>query len=133
MMRKIIILLLIATIAISFSSCFTTKTSVGQYREMGGETYKYAKGKQVWLFWGLIPCGYTRVSTPADGNCEVIGRFNFGDFLINLFTGGIVNTRTIKIQAKRPPVNNVSMTPEEQQQSTIKIEYEGHTTENPME
>lgn len=83
------------------TSCMTTKTSVGGYREKSGNEYTYGKGKQVWLFWGIMPMGRTNVSTPPDGSCEVITRFNFGDFLISGITGGIVTTQTIKVKAKR--------------------------------
>lgn len=86
----------------SISSCMTTKTNVGTYKETQGEEYTYAKGKQMWLFWGLIPLGRTSVSTPADGNCQVITRYNFGDAVISSITGGILTTHTIKIKAKRP-------------------------------
>jgi hypothetical protein len=86
----------------SVSSCMTTKTNVGAYREAQGEEYTYAKGKQMWLFWGLIPLGRTSVSTPADGNCQVITRYNVGDAIISSLTGGIFTTHTIKIKAKRP-------------------------------
>ncbi|MCI7338377.1 MAG: hypothetical protein MSH41_07310 [Bacteroidales bacterium] len=47
-------------------SCMTTRTSVGSYRETEGDEYVYAKGKQCYLFWGLVPLGRTRVATPAD-------------------------------------------------------------------
>ncbi len=92
---------IVSLIAISFSSCLTTKTNVGQFKENQGETYQYAKGKQFWLFWGLLPLGRTDVNTPANGNCQVITRFNFGDVLISGLTGGIVSSYTIKIKAKR--------------------------------
>lgn len=84
-----------------FTSCMTTKTSVGQFREQQGEEYTYAKGKQVWLFWGLFPMGRSQVNTPSDGDCQVVGRTNLGDLLISGITVGIVQTRTIKIVAKR--------------------------------
>ncbi len=83
-------------------SCMTTKTNVGTYKEIQGEEYTYAKGKQLWLFWGLIPLGRTDVNTPNDGNCQVITRHNFGDVLIGGITGGILTSHTIKIKAKRP-------------------------------
>jgi hypothetical protein len=43
----------------------------------------------------------TSVSTPVDGNCQVITRFSFVDFLISGLTGGIVRTETIKVKAKK--------------------------------
>ena len=84
-----------------FSSCLTTKTNVGEYKEMQGDEYTYSKGKQMWLFWGLIPIGRTNVNTPKVGNCQVITRFNFGDALISTITGGIFTTYTIKVRAKK--------------------------------
>ncbi len=54
------------------------------------------------FFWGLIPLGRTSVSTPSDGNCQVITRYNAGDAIISSLTGGIFTTHTIKIKAKRP-------------------------------
>jgi hypothetical protein len=94
--------LIALTLCFSMSSCWTTKTNVGAYRETQGEVYTYAKGKQVWLFWGIIPLGRTDVNTPSDGNCQVITRRTFGDVLVSFFTLGLVSTYTIKIKAKKP-------------------------------
>ena len=85
------------------TSCMTTKTSVGEYREIQGEEYNYAKGKQLWILWGIIPIGRTNVNTPKDGNCEVITKFRFSDVLITCFTFGFVKSYSIKIKAKRVP------------------------------
>jgi len=79
-----------------------TKTSVGEYKEQAGQEYVYAKGKQMWLFWGLIPMGRTNVNTPKDGNCEVITKYTVGDVLVTVLTVGIVKTYTIKVMAKKP-------------------------------
>jgi hypothetical protein len=104
-MKKIKSLMLIAllafTVSTSLTSCMTTKTNVGAYRETQGNEYTYGKGKQIWLFWGLLPLGKTSVNTPGDGNCQVITRFNLGDALISGLTGGIVTTYTIKVKAKK--------------------------------
>ncbi len=32
----------------------TTKSNVGAFRENEGNIYTYAKGKQAWIFWGLL-------------------------------------------------------------------------------
>lgn len=88
------------------ASCMTTKTNVGAYRETQGEIYTYAKGKQIWIFWGLLPVGRTHVNTPGDGNCQVVTRYNVADALINFLTAGFVKTYTIKINAKRKEQNN---------------------------
>jgi hypothetical protein len=93
--------LLVIIVSTTFTSCMTTKTNVGAYRETQGNEYTYAKGKQIWLFWGIMPLGCTSVSTPVDGNCQVITRFSFVDFLISGLTGGIVKTETIKVKAKK--------------------------------
>jgi len=102
---KSFLYMLLITVAISsmLTSCMTTKTSVGTFNEMQGDEYTYAKGKQFWLFWGLVPLGRTNVNTPADGDCEVITQFNFGDVLISTLTGGIVKSYSIKIKAKQEP------------------------------
>ena len=49
--------LFVLTISLLFlsSSCMMTQTTVGAYKESAGAEYEYAKGKQVWLFEGLIP------------------------------------------------------------------------------
>jgi len=104
-MKKIksFLFLLLMTVAISaiLTSCMTTKTSVGAFKETQGNEYTYAKGKQFWLFWGILPLGRTNVNTPVDGNCEVITRFNVGDALISGLTGGIVTSYSIKVKAKK--------------------------------
>ncbi|MFP4555612.1 MAG: hypothetical protein ACLFNU_01965 [Bacteroidales bacterium] len=79
----------------------TTKTSVGEYIETQGSEYTYAKGKQVWLLWGLVPAGRASINTPGDGNCQVVTRFSVGDFIISSLTFGLVSTQTIKVKAKR--------------------------------
>lgn len=104
-MKKIksitVIAILALTVSISLTSCMTTKTSVGAFKETQGSEYTYAKGKQFWLFWGILPLGRTNVNTPGDGNCEVITRFNLGDALIGGLTGGIVTSYSIKVIAKK--------------------------------
>ncbi|MBE7510420.1 MAG: hypothetical protein HS118_09520 [Bacteroidia bacterium] len=101
-MKKITIYFLFAVIlTTALTSCMTTKTSVGAFRETQGSEYTYAKGKQFWLFWGILPLGRTNVNTPGDGNCEVITRFNIGDALISGLTGGIVTSYSIKVKAKK--------------------------------
>ena len=94
-------ILIAVTLCSSLASCLTTKTNVGAFRETQGNEYTYAKGKQLWLFWGLFPLGRTSVNTPGDGNCQVVTRFNFGDVLISGLTGGFVSSYTIKVKAKK--------------------------------
>jgi hypothetical protein len=101
MKNKIYTLIFVLIITLFMPSCMTTKTNVGAYKETEGNEYTYAKGKQIWLFWGLIPMGRTSVNTPSNGNCQVVTKFNFGDVLISGLTGGIVTTYTIKVKAKK--------------------------------
>lgn len=103
-MKKIKSIFSIAAIfycVLLFSSCLTTKTNVGGFKESEGKTYTYAKGKQIWIFWSLLPVGHTSVATPASGSCQVITRFNITDLLISGLTAGIVTTETIKVVAKK--------------------------------
>ena len=97
----IIYILLFVTFTFSLSSCMTTKTTVGTYTEKVGAEYTYAKGKQLWLFWGIVPLGRTDVSTPTDGNCEVITKYRFSDVIISSLTFGILKSYSIKVKAKR--------------------------------
>ena len=78
-----------------------TKTSVGRYDQIEGDKYTYARGKQVWLFWGLLPAGRTQVNTPDHGDCQVVTKYTLLDGIIYVVTVGIVKTYTIKIKAKR--------------------------------
>lgn len=100
---KVICAVLITSL---LTSCFTTMTNVGQYKETQGQVYTYAKGKQLWLFWGLIPLGRTSVNTPADGNCRVITQLTLVDYAIIFFTGGVLASYTIKVKAKKEVPKN---------------------------
>ena len=95
---KIMSMIIICTM---LGSCVMTKTSVGAFKESPGKEYTYAKGKQLWLFWGLIPLGRTDVGTPTNGNCEVITKYRFSDVLISSLTGGLVMSYSIKVKAKK--------------------------------
>ena len=92
---------LIFLLGVFITSCMTTKTQVGQFREKQGNEYVFDKGKQMWLFWGLIPIGRTGVNTPSDGACEVITKFRVSDLLICTLTGGFVTSFSIKVKAKK--------------------------------
>lgn len=98
---RLIPLMVSLCIMVCLSSCMMTKTPVGTYQESQGQEYTYAQGKQIWLFWGLLPIGRTHVNTPADGNCAVVTRLDLVDFLISGLTGGIIRTQTIKVKTKR--------------------------------
>lgn len=86
---------------IMVTSCMTTKTPVGQYKEQTGKETTYSKSKQFYLFWGVVPIGRTSTATPASGDCMVITRSNIGDILISTLTGGIICSQTIKVKVKQ--------------------------------
>ena len=94
---KVIIMILVATM---LSSCMTTRTSMNRYKETSGQTYKYSKGKQLYLFWGLVPISRTSVSTPVGEPCQVRTSFRFIDAVLSSITGGIFSMQTIKVVAK---------------------------------
>ncbi len=104
-MKKNLILLLLAAAVLLLPSCYATRTSVGGYREEAksekASTYTYAKGKQVYLFWGLLPLGRTSVATPTNGKCQIKTRHGFLDSVVSLITGGIISMQTIKVTAVR--------------------------------
>lgn len=100
-------------------SCMTTRTSVGSYRETEGDEYVYAKGKQCYLFWGLVPLGRARVATPADGNCEVRTRYGFWDAFLSVITGGIFEMQSIRVYAKHPQKADPAADKQQQRQTVL--------------
>lgn len=101
-------------LALLMTSCLTTRTNVRDYQAVEGKEYKFAKGKQCYLFWGLIPLGRTNVDTPSDGVCQIRTSYRFIDAFVSVITAGIFQMQTIKVMAKRP--DNVTVpTPEVQQ------------------
>lgn len=99
-MKKILVVLVAILL---LPSCMTTRTNVGSFKEMtkvdDSQTYTYDKGKQFYLFWGLLPLGRRNVSTPQSGNCQVRTAYNFWDAFFSCITGGIFEMQTIKVKA----------------------------------
>jgi hypothetical protein len=93
--------ILFAVLVTLLSSCMMTKTPVGAYLETPGKEVTFDKGKQFWVFWGLIPVGRTHVNTPSNGNCQVVTKYKFSDVLITGLTGGIVSCYSIKVEVKK--------------------------------
>lgn len=100
-MKKISLFIVLLTTLTVFSSCMKTTTEVGQYATMPGKEYRLDKDRRHWIFWGLLPINSPNVQTPADGNCKIVTKFTFGDFLITGLTAGIVTSYTIKSYAKK--------------------------------
>ena len=80
----------------------STRTSVANYQMTKGEEVCYSKGRQCYLFWGLIPLGRTRVSPPPDRVCEVRTRYGFWDAFVSLITCGIFEMQQIRVYTKKP-------------------------------
>jgi len=101
-MKKILLLTMLS--AAILTSCMTTKTQVGTFKEQTGKEYTYDKVKQVWLFWGILPVGRSSANTPASGNCEITTKLKFVDMLIFTCTGGIVSTYSVRVKAKEETI-----------------------------
>ncbi len=104
-MKRNFILLFGLLCALTLTSCYGTKTSVGAYRENikvdDIATYNYSKGKQMYLFWGFLPMGRTQVATPSHGNCQIKTRHGLLDMVLSVLTGGIFSMQTIKVRAPK--------------------------------
>ena len=98
-MKKVVLSIVLF---VAVTSCMTTKTPVGKFTQTEGKTVTYSKAKQIYFLWGVFPLGRATAATPEDGNCQVVTKHNFGDFLITGLTGGIVSTQTIKVEVKKP-------------------------------
>jgi hypothetical protein len=96
-MKKFLLTIILLS---GFTSCMMTKTPVGAYLETPGKEVTFDKGKQFWLFWGIVPVGRTHVNTPSNGNCQVTTKIKLGDFIISGLTVGIVTSTSIKVEVK---------------------------------
>jgi hypothetical protein len=96
-MKKFLLTIILLS---GFTSCMMTKTPVGAYLETPGKEVTFDKGKQFWLFWGVVPVGRTHVNTPSNGNCQVTTKIKLGDFIISGLTVGIVTSTSIKVEVK---------------------------------
>ena len=97
-MKKLLICIISLVL---FTSCYTTWTTVGNYKQLeqqGLKTYQYDKSKQYYLFGGLIPLGHSHANTPNEP-CEIKSKFKFGDFLITAITCDIFCSRTVYVYA----------------------------------
>jgi hypothetical protein len=97
-MRKFIVIGCLAVSLLSLNSCYVNRHYVGDDApQRRAATKVYSHAKQVYLFWGLIAVGNPHPATPTECGYQIKSAYNGVDMLINLFTGGIVGTRNIKI------------------------------------
>lgn len=91
-------------LAVSFllSSCYTAHFTVGDgpVKDKGAQT-TYDKGKQMWLFWGLININEGQTATPSNGNYMIKTKTTFVDAVITVITGGIFTMKTVKTKVKK--------------------------------
>ena len=106
MKKATILLLCFVSLLLGMTSCRSMKTAtpVGNFRSSQGSTYTYAKGKQIYLFWGYVRLGRTSVATPANGDCCIRTYVTFWDRILTGLTGGIISAQSIAVDAKRIPV-----------------------------
>ncbi|MCQ2958662.1 MAG: hypothetical protein MJ198_00540 [Bacteroidales bacterium] len=110
-------LLIFISSVVLFTSCYTTWTTVGNYKQLesqGLSSYKYDQAKQFYLFGGLIPLGHNHANVP-DEPCEIKEKFKFTDFLISTVTCEIFTCRTIQVYA----LKGYSPAPSKQQEEQI--------------
>lgn len=105
---KFLIALILATILLP--SCMKTQTYVGDYQRQtynGSENYyEYFKGRQSYLFGGLIKLGDCEPDTPPQGTCEILTKQSFVDALLSSLTFNIVTFQTVQINAVRDENKN---------------------------
>lgn len=101
-MKKIHILFL-AAVAIVLSSCFATRTTVGDFNKLTNEgdtnVAVYNKAKQCYVLNNLVPLGQKHVPTPPSGNCQINTKFNALDMLVSMCTANLFSMKTIKVYA----------------------------------
>lgn len=96
-MKRLFLLAIIASMFL-FESCLVHRHTVGD-GPVGDapRTEVYARAKQLYLFWGLVPLGHTQCATPKDGDYQIKTSHNIADAIITGITGGIVSIRTVKV------------------------------------
>ena len=95
-------IVLVLSLLLFLPSCMITQTSVKNFDELSGQEYYYSKGKQNYLFWGLLPMGKPNVTTPQKEACQVRTKQSFVDGLVSTLTAGIFSMQSVDIVAKRP-------------------------------
>ncbi len=95
---KILSFVVIATV---LSSCMTTHSYIGNYKQLtnDGETdvCKYSKVRQHYVLGGLVELERRQPEIPPTKNCDVKTQITALDALVNSFTFGIFEQKTIKV------------------------------------
>ena len=96
-MKTNILFFTMLVLTLSLNSCFVNRTTVGNGPMGKIESVKYAKDKQMYLFWGAWAINKANPHTPAECGFQVKTSFNFIDMLVSTITVGIFSMRTVKI------------------------------------
>lgn len=109
-MKKFIIFILSVMV---FTSCYTTKTYVGNYKQLSKtmQSYEYDQARQFYVISGLVPLGRPQPKMPNEP-CMIQVKSKFVDYLLSLGTFGILSSRTVEVFALQggsayPTNNNV--------------------------
>ncbi len=94
-------LLLVLSVLMFLPSCMTTNTNVKNYDDLDGQEYYYAKGKQNYLFWGLLPLGKPNIQVPENEPCQIRTTTTFVDGLVSDLTIGIFSMQSVRVLTKR--------------------------------
>ncbi len=108
-MKKVLILTALALSAFALPSCMKTQTYVGDYQKLtynGSENYyEFYRGRRTYLFGGMIPLSKGEPNIPPSGNCEIITKMTFVDYLLSGLCDGLFSFQTIQINAVRHAQN----------------------------
>ena len=100
-MKKKFTFLIVIIICMLFTSCMVNRHTIGD-GPVGkkGQSERYSKSKQPYLFWGLIAMGNSNPNAPGHGNYQIKSSFNFWDSIATSLTAGIFSMRTVRILVK---------------------------------
>jgi hypothetical protein len=97
-MKKFLPLIFVGLFALSMSSCFVNRSTVGDGPVgKSKSTVKFSHSKQLYLFWGLVSLGQSSPTPPPDCGYQIRSCFNLADCIVSTVTGGIFSMRNVKI------------------------------------
>lgn len=109
-MKKFILFILSIVV---FTSCYTTKTYVGNYKQLSKtmQSYEYDQARQFYVISGLVPLGRPQPKMPNEP-CMIQVKSKFVDYLLSFGTFGILSSRTVEVFALQGG-SAYKMTPDE--------------------
>jgi len=89
--------MVLALFALTMSSCFVNRTTVGDGPVGKANTVRFSHAKQSYLFWGLVALGQSSPPAPQECGFQVKSSFNLIDCIVTTITGGIFSMRSVKV------------------------------------